>query len=162
LAELTRRYFTSHGPAQIADFVWWSGLTTADARRGLEMVGQDLDRDVLDGRPYWFPRRAGTGDIRGATSLLGLYDEYLIAYKDRSAALDRSLSVRMVRDPFGAPIVMDGRVIGGWRRSVKGDRMVVTVTPFAPLARAGASQVEAAAHDYGSFFGCNVELSFAR
>jgi len=27
LAELTMRYFTSHGPATIQDFVWWSGLT---------------------------------------------------------------------------------------------------------------------------------------
>ena len=26
LAELTRRYFTSHGPATLQDFVWWSGL----------------------------------------------------------------------------------------------------------------------------------------
>jgi hypothetical protein len=29
LAELTRRYFTSHGPATVQDFAWWSGLTVA-------------------------------------------------------------------------------------------------------------------------------------
>ena len=38
LAELTRRYFQSHGPATIRDFVWWSGLTAVDAKRGLEMI----------------------------------------------------------------------------------------------------------------------------
>ena len=38
LAELTQRFFQSHGPATVRDFVWWSGLTTADARRGLEMI----------------------------------------------------------------------------------------------------------------------------
>src|SRR5688572_10595268 len=31
LAALSRRFFTSHAPATVRDFVWWSGLTTADA-----------------------------------------------------------------------------------------------------------------------------------
>ena len=35
LAELTLRYFTSHGPATLQDFVWWSGQATSDARKGL-------------------------------------------------------------------------------------------------------------------------------
>jgi len=34
LAKLTRRYFTSHGPATLQDFIWWSGLTAADAKNG--------------------------------------------------------------------------------------------------------------------------------
>ncbi len=28
------KYFTSHGPATVKDFTWWSGLSTADARAG--------------------------------------------------------------------------------------------------------------------------------
>jgi hypothetical protein len=39
LATLSRRYFRSHGPATIRDFVWWSGLMTADARRGSRSFG---------------------------------------------------------------------------------------------------------------------------
>ena len=35
MRELTRRFFTSHGPAQLIDFVWWSGLTMADAKKEL-------------------------------------------------------------------------------------------------------------------------------
>src|SRR6266702_3694762 len=42
LAEFARRYFTSRGPATLQDFVWWSGLTVADARTGLEMVTSQL------------------------------------------------------------------------------------------------------------------------
>jgi hypothetical protein len=38
LAELTRRYFRSQGPATVGDFVWWSGLLTADAKRGLDII----------------------------------------------------------------------------------------------------------------------------
>ena len=53
LTELARRYFTSRGPATLQDFVWWSGLTTADARTGIEMAGSDLSRHVIDGRVCW-------------------------------------------------------------------------------------------------------------
>ena len=41
LGELARRYFTSHGPATIQDFAWWSGLTVTDdtVRAGVREVG---------------------------------------------------------------------------------------------------------------------------
>jgi hypothetical protein len=42
LAEVARRYFTSRGPATLQDFIWWSGLLTADARAGLEAVKSQL------------------------------------------------------------------------------------------------------------------------
>src|SRR6266571_3866 len=42
LAEFARRYFTGHGPATLQDFVWWSGLSVADARAGLDMVKSQL------------------------------------------------------------------------------------------------------------------------
>ncbi len=50
LAELTRRYFRSHGPATVRDSVWWSGLRTADAKRGLEM--NRARSDEVDGLKY--------------------------------------------------------------------------------------------------------------
>lgn len=39
LALLARHYFQSHGPATAQDFSWWSGLTMADARAGIESLG---------------------------------------------------------------------------------------------------------------------------
>src|ERR1044071_2360289 len=47
LAELAGRYFGSHGPATLEDFVWWSSLTTADARAGLETARPRLQREVI-------------------------------------------------------------------------------------------------------------------
>ena len=46
LAALTVRYFTSHGPATVRDFVWWSGLTVKDARSGIEMAGKALSQET--------------------------------------------------------------------------------------------------------------------
>ena len=159
LEELTRRYFTSHGPAQIADFVWWSGLTAGDARRGLQLIAGELVQDVVDGKTYWFRKKATTRGQENAAYLLGLYDEYLIAYKDRSAALDQSRWVRMVRDPFSAPIVVRGRVAGGWRRSAKADRMTIALTLFRPLRKSDVAAIDASAHAYAEFFGLALELS---
>jgi hypothetical protein len=42
LAQLARRYFASHGPALAQDFAWWSGLTVADAKLGIELAKRAL------------------------------------------------------------------------------------------------------------------------
>src|SRR6185503_17841940 len=54
LAELTRRYFSSHGPATVRDYVWWSGLTVADARTGIALATPALAQKLIDGRTCWF------------------------------------------------------------------------------------------------------------
>ena len=159
LAELTRRYFTSRGPAQLADFVWWSGLTTADARRGLEMVAPDVVSEAIGGRTYWLSR--ATVKVRDEPSafLLGLYDEYLIAYKDRSAALDRDRWTRAISDHFCAPIIVNGRVVAGWRRYKSGDRrsgIRLAIAPLTKLNKKDAAAVAAASLRYAQFFGIDV------
>jgi hypothetical protein len=161
LTELTRRYFTSHGPAQLQDFVWWSGLTAADARAGLEMVASALASEIVDGRRYWF-----SSSIRAIRSrshvgvVLPLYDEYLIAYKDRSAVLDPGQWNPLVtREPFMAPIVVDGQVVGGWKRTIKKNRVDISLTPFVRLAAPARRAIADAAYAYAQFFGLDVVLS---
>src|SRR5687768_13387649 len=84
LAELTRRFFQSHAPATIRDFVWWSGLSTADAKRGLEM--NKARHRVEDGLTYWTLGRANPSHrSRASVHLLPVYDEYVVAYRDREA-----------------------------------------------------------------------------
>lgn len=160
LTELTRRYFTGHGPAQIQDFVWWSGLTTTDARAGLEMARRHLATDVIDGQTYWFSSstRALASPERAAY-LLPLYDEYLIAYRDRSASLDPVLWKRVARrDPFSAPIVLDGQVIGGWKRTLTKGRVAIALDIPIALKKTDERLVIAAAHELGAFLGLEVEV----
>ena len=161
LAELARRYFTGHGPAQIHDFAWWSGLSVADARAGLAMVESDLTRAVVHGKAYWFSssKRVVPRSPRSAY-LLPLYDEYLIAYKDRSAALDPSRWTRIAaRDPYLAPIVVGGQVVGGWKRTLGRRQVVVTLTTFSPLNKTDESAIAAAAGAYANFLGLDLVLS---
>ncbi len=160
LMEITRRYFTSHGPATIQDFAWWSGLTLTDARAGLELAAGDLVQDEIDGRQYYRPLapRHSQLDGRGA-HLLPAFDEYLVGYSDRSAVLDPQ-AVKSVNAGGGmlSPVILiDGRVAGTWKRTLKKDRMEVSPAWF---EQPGEEQVEAfwqAAALYAGFLG--LELS---
>lgn len=174
LATLTRRYFRSRGPATLQDFVWWSGLTIGDARIGIEMIQRGLEQEVIEGRTHWLlpakpaakgpsyvPAAISIGAVRSQVAcLLPTYDEYLIAYKDRSAALEpidgnqRALGNAV----FISPILIRGCVAGRWTRTFKGNSVAVTLSPFAPLTRAERKAVYEAAHRYGLFSGKSVLL----
>jgi hypothetical protein len=117
LAALTKRYFTSHGPALPQDFAWWSGLTITDARAGLAAVGGELEQLTVEGRTYWHAGSVKPPRLSGpVVHMLPNYDEHLIAYKERSAAFDRE-RVETLGSLLNHLITLDGRLIGGWRRA---------------------------------------------
>jgi len=152
LIELARRYFTSRGPATLQDFVWWSGLTTADARRGIEMAGSDLSRHVIDGSVCWLP--SSMRAVRrpaGAAHLLPVYDEYLVAYKDRSAVVDSRHCKPGTNLLFGSTFVVNGRVAGTWKSTPSEHGTIVTLSAFAPLSDRVRRAVAQAARRYGAF-----------
>jgi DNA glycosylase AlkZ-like len=151
LTELARRYFTSRGPATLQDFVWWSGLTTADARSGIEMAGSDLSRHVIDGSVCWLPSSGRAARPAGAAHLLPVYDEYLVAYKDRSAVVDSRYCKPGTNLLFGSTIVVNGRVAGTWKSARSDRETVVTLSPFAPLNGRVRRAVDDAVRRYGTF-----------
>lgn len=51
---LALKYFSSHGPATISDFNWWSGLSMTHCRKALEMVKGKLLSDNEGTQEYWF------------------------------------------------------------------------------------------------------------
>jgi hypothetical protein len=154
LAELARRYFTSHGPATVQDFTWWSGLAATDALAGLEMVKPHLVQEVIDGQTYWLASSTPTAKDASPTAyLLPAYDEYTVAYKDRSAVLDPSYSRRadFGNSIFNPTIVIDGLVVGTWKRTLKKGSVVITPSPFTLLKKAEKHAFAIAARQYGAF-----------
>lgn len=163
LAELTRRYFTSHGPALLQDYTWWSGLTMADAKRGIELAGPHLTHDASGGKIYWFAAHAGAARKSAPTvHLLPNYDEYLVAYKDHSPTYDASLvkQAGLTTSALGGHIiVLNGQVVGGWRRTIKGDPVIIQSQLFVTLNEAEANALEAAVARYGRFLGKSVTMA---
>lgn len=161
LAELAQRYFTSHGPATLQDFVWWSGLGMTDARAGLEMAKSHLAQQANDGQTYWFDSSMRTAKDASPTAyLLPAYDEYTVAYKDRSAVLDPLYGKQKQTGNgiFFPTIVVDGQVVGTWKRTLKKSEVVITPGPFAKLNKAEARALAAAASRYGEFLNQSVVL----
>jgi hypothetical protein len=160
LYELARRFFRSHGPATVRDFSWWGGLTMGDARRGLDMTS--ARKLAVDGTTYW-----SLGASRAArprppfVRLLPIYDEYIVAYRDR-AAVPHGSAMIPARTPgyvtFQHALVVDGQVTGTWR-TVQGRRGVqVNVVPLRRLTSAERAAVQREAQRYQRFLGVPVKV----
>ena len=135
LAELTRRYFASHGPATARDFAWWSGLTMADTRAGLKMVGADLSHEEIAGQNYWFPAsRSPAVEPSETAFLLPTYDEFLVGYQGFGAALTGGRG-NGERTTFSATVVIGGKVVGNWRRTITRGVVVVEAGAIRPADR---------------------------
>lgn len=166
-ARLVERYFSSHGPATIRDFTCWSGLLVRDARLGIELAGNALVEETIDGRLHWSaaataaPAPAPAKRRSSPVYLLPNYDEYLIAYKDRPAA-DSTRAANMEARSNGAfphHLIIAGRLAGSWRRTVKANSVAIEVAPYKPLSKAHARAVEGETDCYGEFLNMPVELT---
>lgn len=159
LAEVARRYFISHGPATVQDFAWWSGLVAADANAALEMVKSELIQEDSDGRTYWLSSSLPSATIPSSKAfLLPPFDEYTVAYKDRTAAHPFA-NTSETAYAIDANIVMGGKIIGRWKRTFKKDTVFVEPLPFAPMTAAERQAFTAVAYEYGRFLGMDVEFS---
>jgi winged helix DNA-binding protein len=156
LAELAERYFRSHGPATLQDFVWWSGLTTTDARAGLEMIRPRLEREVFDGGTYWLTSSTPAAKERHlAAHLLPPFDEYTVAYKDRSAVIHSTHTRRpdAATAVLGPTVLLDGRAVGTWKRTLKREAVFIETSLWTTLKRAERDALDAAVQRYGEFLG---------
>ncbi len=155
VAELARRYFTGHGPAALADFIWWSGLRTTEARAGLHAVEAELDRFDVNGQTYWQAAHPAPPPLAEPVGhLLPAYDEFLIGYADRSASLAREDAHRVQNaNGLGAAISVDGRIIGTWTREVKRNAVVIHARPFSDWTDDATRAATTAAERYGEFVG---------
>ncbi len=129
LALLTKRYLVSHGPATVDDFAWWSGLTKADAKKGIEMVQSLLDYEEIDDTKYWFVPSA-VQKLFPSVVLLPNFDEYIVGYTDRTAIFNDGHTYKLdvrANPIFQNTIVVDGQVVGTWKREFT--RTSVLITP---------------------------------
>jgi hypothetical protein len=161
LAELSRRYFTSHGPATLRDYVWWSGLTVRDARRGLESIRGELVHETVEELTYWFaPSRPARDRPSPTTWLLPNYDEFLVAYRDRRLGVPpESMPSHRQPNVYSHHLIVDGRPAGHWTREVLGDSVRVSIAHDEKFTPRLTRSIAAAARRYSQFMGMPVTLS---
>ena len=151
LTELTRRYFAAHGPATLKDFVWWSGLTTGDARTGIAALGRRLATAVVDGLTYWWSPTTSVPPAEKGVLLLPVYDEYVIGYKERGLILVAGDHV------FANSLFVGGRLAGSWRRSPRDQQL--QLAPLRPLTRVEKHVVGGEVERYSEFAGTPISIA---
>ena len=162
LRTLAERYFVSHGPATLRDFVWWTGLTVAEAKVALHLARPALERVATDDDELWMSREPAAADEPDAPAhLLPGFDELLLGYKDRSASLaprNAGLVVPGGNGVFRSTLVLNGRVCGTWTRSARGAAVALELSPFGRLTAAERRAFTAPAERYARFLGEEVTL----
>ncbi len=162
LFELTRRYFTSHGPATLQDFAGWANITLGDARRGLALTGNELQQTEINQKVYWHRLNLGTSR-QPSLFLLPGFDEYILGYKDRSAMLAPEYANRIIpggNGVFQATIVSNGQVIGIWKRTTKTKGTLVRLETFETLSKTERIAVTQQAKRYETFLQSPVEITY--
>lgn len=157
LALLAHAYVTGHGPAQVQDLAWWSGLTLADAKRAFE-ANDRLERTVIDDATYWHaPASSRPPRKTPIVHLLPNYDELLIAFQDRSAMIDPHVTPKA--DVLSAHFVtVNGRIVGGWRRTLSRRHVAVHARLLRQLSASERRGLDAAAARYAQSLGLALRL----
>lgn len=163
LAELVKRYFQSHAPATLQDFCVWSGLTLADAKNGIEMVRSGFMSEGINGQTYWFPETKPVKRKIPIAHLLPNYDEYFIGFKDRSAIAQSIRKSEIQKDDpalLSNIIVLNGQVIGGWKRTLKKNQVHVEASLLTGLSDDDKLAIQRAAELFATFLELPLALSY--
>lgn len=154
LAKLALRYFKSHSPASLNDFVWWSGLPVTEARQAIGLIDSELVVDQSSAGQYfvhqsWKQKKV----VDDVLHFLPPFDEYLISYKDRTAVLDPEHHKKAF-NTFGTfyPVILhNGKIVGNWKKSVKKKETIIETSFFDSTYSVDKELLEMAGKRYREF-----------
>lgn len=164
LREFAVRYFTSHGPATLQDFAWWSSLTMKEARQGVAAAGKLLASLEVEGITYLLsPEALEAPDVPPVVLALPGFDELLLGYQERSAVLPEAYAQRIVpggNGMFLSSLLVGGRIAGLWKRTQRARHLLVEVIPFESFSKKEQGAVTQAIERYGVFTGKQIKIEF--
>jgi hypothetical protein len=170
LATMAERFVRSHAPVSAHDLARWADITMADARGALA-AAQGVTPRTMDGRDLWVSEAELDADTahRGPTETLPAralpgFDEFVLGYRDRSAQLDAAherLVVPGGNGVFANTLVVDGRVVGTWRRRELARTVQITATPFTRITASDRHRLAGALDAFAGFVGRPSRITWA-
>ncbi|MDL2297118.1 winged helix DNA-binding domain-containing protein [Bacteroidales bacterium OttesenSCG-928-B11] len=133
LGRLAFKFFNSHGPATIHDFSWWSGLLTSEAKSALELVKEHFVSETLNDKTFWMKNDVTIPEKdRESVLLLPPFDEFVVSYKDRSEIIEKEYHSKVMTKNgiFSSTIMLNGKIIGSWRKVKKKNDIHVELSFF--------------------------------
>lgn len=139
LAELTARYFTSHGPATAKDLQWWASSTATDVKRGIDIMRAELEHADIAGRRYWFrPAQEPVREARVRAHIVPQFDEILVGYSESRDVFDPARLLPRGQTLTRA-VLVDGQIVARWQRSARTRDFVIE--PLRTLSAAERSAI---------------------
>ena len=153
LAQLAMRYFRSHSPASLNDFVWWSGLTIGDARKAIGFIENQLVTERIASQDYFIHESCRPAKKPSTLHFLPPFDEYLISYKDRSAVLADQHKSKAFNNcgTFYPVIAHKGEIVGNWKKTIKKQELTLETSFFEPATSVAPKLMEQAKKKYQTF-----------
>jgi hypothetical protein len=160
IIELANRYFTSHAPATLADFYWWSGLPMGDAKKGVEELGNNFISEKINHQIYVFKAHNKDFKVHQHLDFLPAFDEFMVSYKGRSDVIAPQFKniVTTSNGIFKPTIVENGQVTGVWKRTIKKDLVVIETRFFESTHAVKRETIAKAMARFGNFSGLKIEL----
>ncbi len=161
LGRLAKTYFSSHGFATLQDFVWWSGLSVGDAKKAMEMIKSDFIQVQVEGDVYWVVNSfAESKKNSSSVYLLPAFDEFIISYKNRTAyiSIEHQKKAFTSNGIFKPVIVVNGKVTGIWKRTIKTENVLIEMEFFGPHNELTIQAIEEKAGQFGSYLKKQVEV----
>lgn len=118
MSRLAERYFQSHAPATLDDFVMWTGLPKSDCAKAILSLG---DAITTRGDYHFHANNLSGRSNPKFCKLLAAFDEILIGYKDRSAIVCPFHEPKCYNANHGMfyPVILFGNQIAGtWKRRI--------------------------------------------
>jgi hypothetical protein len=164
LGKLARTYFSSHGPATIEDFIWWSGLPVKDARDALEIIRKEFISETIGSQTFLLSENLSFKKEKSTVFLNPAYDEFLISYKDRSASIKETNQRKAISNNgiFRPVILVNGEVAGIWKRTVQPSKVIIETTFFKKPDHNIKEQTQEAARQFAVFLGKEVEIRHSK
>jgi hypothetical protein len=161
IVELTKRYFNSHSPATLQDFQWWSGLPMSDVRKGIEAIKNDFIFEKINNQIYYFNSNNKAFETTESIHFLPTFDEFMVSYKDRIDSIEPHLKqIAMTSNGIFKPIiVVNGRVIGIWKRIIKKDKLMIEPQFFNNYTPLEKDIMLKEIKRFGDFNGLDIEFA---
>lgn len=154
LAILARKYFRSHSPASLKDFVWWSGLSVTEARQGIAAIEQELLTDHFLAQKLYVHQSYKEKKTTDILHILPPYDEYLISYKDRTDVLNKEYQHKAFNS-FGIfrPVILyNGQIVGNWNKVIQKQTTHIEMNWFKKNTKIKKELLSLAERKYLTFF----------
>ncbi len=166
LATLFERYLAGYGPASVADFASWSGLSVTDSKKAWSsLAGQGKLQEVsANGDKLWtllslVDRGGEARPGSPVVKLLPAFDTYLLGYKERNLVVPAERRGDVYHGGQTVPVVLvDGSAKGVWRYERKGKRLSIGVMAFESIGKDFWELVREETEDIGRFWKMPVDL----